>query len=714
MLVLLLLSKILHGTYWPPFGLVGLWFYAAFAALVLGEFITEPIFTRPADALANAVALLVASVSVSLSVAQTDPGTARAGRFFFLAYGAAIVLMASFAIVMKDSSGRMKRSAEAATEVVQRFGSARWIFTLLLFGSAYAAFASDAYRVALVYLAWFGILVLRPFEALLALIGRRSQPRAALAGHVAGLEDPGVLLLQLNRGASVRLGSRARVGTAEGRIVDITSLAEAPLARLSLDKPTTVAVGAGVTVMTDDAGEELVGHVSEGTTLDELLITTSPNVSATGIREGRLLETSIRGLAALYQITGASVVESRVGHMSRDLIRIHARKLGVWRPQSGTFEPLPWLPDPGRPVSLVVETQPGEFIDDAIGRVPQTSYGVRFDLNRGVTHNTAILGILGVGKTHLAWELIGRLLPEAVKVVVLDITDRYALNFAGVCGLATQRAIETAINASASANLENTEVRGEQAGNIDDFVVEIRELVQRFMNAEDRLLILNPNRFNVSRMEGRPYAGHANFLVRLTMVEVTRIIAEAILRTVQEEADAEESENEDGPDVGTAVEVGQPHMEQEPDMARVCLVLEEAHSLIPEWNSVAHEGERMAVSGTARAVLQGRKYGYGCVIITQRTANVTKSILNQCNTVFGLRVFDATGMGFLENYAGPAHAKLLASLPNRHAVIAGTASSSSGPIVIELNNSNTFLSRFWEGRKEGIPPTDETHVIGDA
>jgi len=63
---LLGLGLYLNDSLPPPFGLTGLWFYAAFAAIVLGDFIIEPFFTKPADALANAVAVLVAA-SVSLN-----------------------------------------------------------------------------------------------------------------------------------------------------------------------------------------------------------------------------------------------------------------------------------------------------------------------------------------------------------------------------------------------------------------------------------------------------------------------------------------------------------------------------------------------------------------------------------------------------------------------------------------------------------------------
>jgi len=155
-------------------------------------------------------------------------------------------------------------------------------------------------------------------------------------------------------------------------------------------------------------------------------------------------------------------------------------------------------------------------------------------------------------------------------------------------------------------------------------------------------------------MDGKPFSGKANSMARLTMVDVTRIVAESLLALVDDTFS---------------------------DTARVCLVLEEAHSLVPEWNSTVNEAERSAVNGTARAILQGRKYGLGCLLITQRTANVTKSILNQCNTIVGMRIYDATGMGFLENYIGSAHARLLASLPERHAVVFGRASSCNAPII---------------------------------
>lgn len=123
--------------------------------------------------------------------------------------------------------------------------------------------------------------------------------------------------------------------------------------------------------------------------------------------------------------------------------------------------------------------------------------------------------------------------------------------------------------------------------------------------------------------------------------------------------------------------------------------------MVPEWSSAVAEGDKAASNGSSRAILQGRKYGLGCLLITQRTANVTKTILNQCNTVFAMRTFDETGKEFLANYIGKDYASSLSSLAERHAVMFGKASSCENPILIRLNDREEFLEAF---RADNPPP----------
>jgi hypothetical protein len=208
----------------------------------------------------------------------------------------------------------------------------------------------------------------------------------------------------------------------------------------------------------------------------------------------------------------------------------------------------------------------------------------------------------------------------------------------------------------------------EEGGSKKAFSAEILQLIKDFIGEDTyKLLILNPAQFEVWRQDSKMYDKKAAML-SLTPTEITQIISEAALSVTQE--------------LGMT------------DKARVCLVYEEAHSLIPEWNSVAAEGDKAATNGTSRAILQGRKYGLGCLLITQRTANVTKTILNQCNTIFAMRTFDETGKEFLSNYLGKEYASKLPSLKPRHAVFYGRASSCENPVMIRLNDQSDFRRVF--------------------
>ena len=89
------------------------------------------------------------------------------------------------------------------------------------------------------------------------------------------------------------------------------------------------------------------------------------------------------------------------------------------------------------------------------------------------------------------------------------------------------------------------------------------------------------------------------------------------------------------------------------------------------------------------------------MVVTQRTANVTKSILNQCNSIFALRVFDATGMEFLSNYIGDDYSAVLSTLEDRHAVFFGRASSCREPVLVRLNDRDDFIQVFRNANREG-------------
>jgi hypothetical protein len=93
------------------------------------------------------------------------------------------------------------------------------------------------------------------------------------------------------------------------------------------------------------------------------------------------------------------------------------------------------------------------------------------------------------------------------------------------------------------------------------------------------------------------------------------------------------------------------------------------------------------------------------LIVTQRTANVTKSILNQCNTVFAMQVFDATGMDFLANYIGATYARTLSNLQKQQSVVFGRAFENVTPLLVDIPRTDRFMRDFWTARGGDVART---------
>lgn len=119
---------------------------------------------------------------------------------------------------------------------------------------------------------------------------------------------------------------------------------------------------------------------------------------------------------------------------------------------------------------------------------------------------------------------------------------------------------------------------------------------------------------------------------------------------------------------------------------KVCVVLEEAHTVIPEWNFVGipDKSSQSLLNSIAQIALQGRKFDIGLLVIAQRTANVSKTILTQCNTIVSFQQLDRTSSEFLSNYYGERIANILPNLKFRQAVASGKALKSNVPMIFEV------------------------------
>jgi len=99
-------------------------------------------------------------------------------------------------------------------------------------------------------------------------------------------------------------------------------------------------------------------------------------------------------------------------------------------------------------------------------------------------------------------------------------------------------------------------------------------------------------------------------------------------------------------------------------------VLEEAHAYLNSGN------EGAASTAARRIVKEGRKYGLGAMIVSQRPAEIDPTILSQCGTVFAMRLANATDRSHVtgtvsDNLEGLFN--MLPSLRTGEAIIVGEA-----------------------------------------
>lgn len=699
-------SKLALGSWLPPTSQKGLWFYSGLAALLLGNLLVTPFYTKPADAISYAVAGVIGLLAVNVWPLEYYNSFDRFLWLVTTIYLGLIVVAGIISIALKDSHiASIQKASKSLYFLTDAMGAPKSVFSIV-FLFAIIAFHRDTPKEYLIIgTAWAILVALRPLETVADLLRRwwgiwRKSALILPFGEVVGHQVPNIVLLRQHENTTASFGDMLivqaddgmlglalvldYVGYAEGRWLrainlPITNEMRAQLVKLvSFGHPSEVIkidlVALGITYDCGAAGcdpSRLLGIVAPNTDIAQLKIEILR--SDLNIEEGRLIEVQIAGKKVLYQIiNGLTQEEILQQKNTRGYLRAHAKKIGAWNNQRRRFEITRWIPRPNAPV-LLVESELSVPEKDAIGHFPGTNYPVTVDADQLVTHNTAILGILGAGKSFLALELVERLIKAGIKIICLDLTNQYSKELTHYYNAETEKAEIEEIQGIGPAGKNNVQQNVDDGGSIALFKTKLLEKFRLFLSLENTsnyLKVFNPAQFEVWRQDSKPFSGKAS-MAALTPTEIARLFTEAALEVLQEQGMSEK--------------------------AKCCLIFEEAHSLIPEWNAVANEGDRTATNGTAKAILQGRKYGLGSIIITQRTANVTKSILNQCNTVFALRVFDSTGMEFLKNYIGEDYAGVLSTLEDRYAIVFGRASSCREPVLVRLNNRDDFIRVFHNG-----------------
>lgn len=144
----------------------------------------------------------------------------------------------------------------------------------------------------------------------------------------------------------------------------------------------------------------------------------------------------------------------------------------------------------------------------------------------------------------------------------------------------------------------------------------------------------------------------------------------------------------------------------------VLLVCEEAHRYVPNRGEAQYEAAQDAIRRLAK---EGRKYGIGLMLVSQRPSEVEATVLSQCNSWIVLRITNDSDRSHVKGILPDSLAgltKVLSGLRRREAIFVGQAAVLPSRILIrDLVKDGKPLPRSqdidFDTGWQGSPITDE-------
>lgn len=105
------------------------------------------------------------------------------------------------------------------------------------------------------------------------------------------------------------------------------------------------------------------------------------------------------------------------------------------------------------------------------------------------------------------------------------------------------------------------------------------------------------------------------------------------------------------------------------------IVCEEAHRYVPNIGEAQYKEAQSAIRRIAK---EGRKYGIGLMLVSQRPSDVESTVLSQCNSWLILRLTNSSDQQHVSNFLPDSLAgltKILSSLTRREAIFVGEAAT---------------------------------------
>jgi hypothetical protein len=388
-----------------------------------------------------------------------------------------------------------------------------------------------------------------------------------------------------------------------------------------------------------------------------------------------------------YQIIEAETFrESNDEKHDHGFTQLSAYQLGKWaKPNNDKskfhrFIEFPWVPN----INTLVFKWNDQFdeidIDEKevdkngfylLGTIPNTKLPIYINVRELVSHHTAILGVTGSGKSTLVFKLLNQISSNNILTICLDITGEYK-NKLGEFEPFLDTSCRTKWGSEIAAISEIRRRKSLAFGDVQRLTPEDADKQEHtHVSAIDKIISARIDDlrklkrkviFEILEISNTKISIDCTQYFLQGLLEYSKAIYENNLKLKPEDR----------------------------DQYQCCLVLEEAHTIIPENIGVGgrYSESQSIIDKISQIALQGRKYNVGFLIISQRTATVKKTVLNQCNTMISFRAYDETSFNFLSSYFGDEYVKEISHLKNdgnsRYVIVAGKALISDRPIIVEI------------------------------
>jgi len=147
----------------------------------------------------------------------------------------------------------------------------------------------------------------------------------------------------------------------------------------------------------------------------------------------------------------------------------------------------------------------------------------------------------------------------------------------------------------------------------------------------------------------------------------------------------------------------------------IALFCDEAHLYIPERTS-SDSADEISVGIFERIAKEGRKYGVGLVVISQRPSEVNRTVLSQCNNVIAMRLTNGDDQSVIKRLLPDSlggFGDLLPVLDIGEALVVGDASLLPSRVIVSAPRfkPSSATVDFWDRWRDAEPVGDTANSV---